>query len=79
MFVLAFFSQFIPSSANTTVLMSILGVVYAVGSIAYLVGVALLADRVRSLLVDSDLIQYNSRRVLLGFGLKLALEERPTT
>lgn len=57
MFVLAFFPQFIPSSANTTVLMSILGVVYAVGSIAYLVGVALLAGRVRSLLVDSDLIQ----------------------
>jgi len=83
MFVLAFFPQFIPSSANATVLMSVLGVVYAVVSILYFVGLALLADRVRSLLVDSKYtqraIQYGSGSVLLGFGLKLALEKRPTT
>lgn len=83
MFVLAFFPQFIPSSANATVLMSILGVIYAGVSIVYFVSVALLADRARSLLVDSDLtqraIQYGSGSVLVGFGLKLALEKGPTT
>jgi len=81
-FVLAFFPQFIPATANATVHMSMLGVVYAVLSVVYFVAVALLADRIRSLLLDSAftqrLIKYLSGSVLLGFGLKLTLEDRPT-
>lgn len=83
MFVLAFFPQFIPSTANATLLMSILGVVYAGLSLVYFVGVALLAGYVRSLQIASNLtqqvIQYASGSVLLGFGLKLTFEERPAT
>lgn len=81
-FVLAFFPQFIPGGVNTTLNMSILGVLYATLSLAYLAGVALFAARVRHILLDSGLkrrlVQYASGSVLLGFGAKLALEKRPT-
>jgi len=80
-FVLAFFPQFVPPGANATVQLSILGVVYAALSLLYLAGVALFAGRVRHLLLDSRLarraVQFASGSVLIGFGLKLALEERP--
>ncbi|MGB9958763.1 LysE family translocator (plasmid) [Haloferax prahovense] len=81
-FVLAFFPQFIPEGVNTTVNMSILGILYATLSLAYLTGVALFATRVRHILLGSRLkrrlIQYASGSVLLGFGAKLVLEKRPT-
>jgi len=81
-FVIAFFPQFVPPSANATLQLSILGVVYAGLSFLYLGGVALFADRVRHRLLDATLtrraVQYASGSVLIGFGLKLALDEGPT-
>lgn len=79
-FVLAFFPQFVPPTANAAVQLSILGVVYAGLSFLYLGGIALFASRVRHLLLDSSLarraLQYASGSVLVGFGLKLAIENR---
>ena len=78
-FVLAFFPQFVPATADATLQLSVLGVVYAGVSLLYLAGVALFADRVRHLLLDSATAQravrYASGSVLIGFGLKLALDE----
>jgi threonine/homoserine/homoserine lactone efflux protein len=78
-FVLAFFPQFVPATADATLQLSVLGVVYAGVSLLYLAGVALFADRVRHLLLDSATAQravrYASGSVLVGFGLKLALDE----
>lgn len=80
-FVLAFFPQFVPPSANATLQLSLLGLVYAGLSLGYLAVVALFASRVRHLLVDSRLarrvVRYASGSVLVGFGVKLALDERP--
>lgn len=80
-FVLALFPQFVPPGANATLQLSVLGVVYAGLSLLYLAGVALFASRVRHHLLDSTLtrraVQFASGSVLIGFGLKLALEERP--
>ncbi|MFC7186439.1 LysE family translocator [Halorubrum yunnanense] len=77
-FVLAFFPQFVPATADATLQLSVLGVVYAGLSLLYLVGVALFADRVRHLLLDSmagrRAVRYASGSVLVGFGLKLALD-----
>lgn len=47
-FVLAFFPQFIPPTANATLQMSILGLLYAGLSLLYLSGVALLAGWART-------------------------------
>jgi threonine/homoserine/homoserine lactone efflux protein len=80
-FVLAFFPQFVPASANATAQMSVLGVVYAGLSLLYLAGVALFAGRVRGRLLGSSRIrralQYLSGSVLIGFGVRLVLDERP--
>jgi len=80
-FVLAFFPQFVPPSANAPLQMSILGVVYAGLSLVYLVGVALFAGRVRTRLLDSGrasrAIKFLSGSVLIGFGIRLVLDERP--
>lgn len=80
-FVLAFFPQFVPPTANAPVQMSILGLVYAGLSLLYLGCVALFASRFRRTLRDSTLarrvVRFASGSVLVGFGLALALEERP--
>ena len=80
-FVLAFFPQFVPAAADAPVQMSILGVVYAGLSLFYLAGVALFAGRVRTRLLDSvrasRAIRYLSGSVLIGFGVRLVLGERP--
>jgi threonine/homoserine/homoserine lactone efflux protein len=80
-FVLAFFPQFVPAAADAPVQMSILGVVYAGLSLLYLAGVALFAGRVRTRLLDSArasrAIRYLSGSVLVGFGIRLVLDERP--
>ena len=80
-FVLAFFPQFVPPSANATLQLSILGVVYATLSLLYLAGIALFASRVRHHLLGSTLacriVQFASGNVLIGFGLKLTLDEQP--
>jgi threonine/homoserine/homoserine lactone efflux protein len=80
-FVLAFFPQFVPAAADAPVQMSILGVVYAGLSLLYLAGVALFAGRVRTRLLDSTragrAIKYLSGSVLIGFGVRLVLDERP--
>jgi threonine/homoserine/homoserine lactone efflux protein len=78
-FVLAFFPQFVPRSANAVLQMSILGILYASLSLIYLTGIAFFAVRVRRILSDSRyikrLIHYASGTVLIGFGVKLALEK----
>ena len=80
-FVLAFFPQFVPPSVNATLQLSILGVVYATLSLLYLAGIALFASRVRHHLLGSTLacriVQFASGNVLIGFGLKLTLDEQP--
>ncbi|WP_129116016.1 LysE family translocator [Halegenticoccus tardaugens] len=78
-FVLAFFPQFVPATANASLQMSILGMLYAGLSVLYLGGVALFASQVRHRLLHSDAIrkavQYVSGSILVGFGVKLALEK----
>lgn len=80
-FVLAFFPQFVPATANASVQMSILGLLYAGLSALYLGCVALFASRVRHRLLHSEAtrraIRYASGSVLVGFGVKLAVETRP--
>ncbi|RCU46576.1 LysE family translocator [Haloplanus salinus] len=80
-FVLAFFPQFVPAAADAPVGMSILGVVYAGLSLLYLAGVALFAGRVRTRLLGSTrasrAVRYLSGSVLIGFGVRLVLDERP--
>jgi threonine/homoserine/homoserine lactone efflux protein len=79
-FVLAFFPQFVPPAVNASAQLTALGVVYAGLSFLYLAGVALFASRVRHALLDSSLtrraLRYASGSVLIGFGVKLALEGR---
>lgn len=81
-FVLAFFPQFTSPTANATLQMVILGLLYAGLSFLYLSGVALLAGRVRHLLLESthtrQIVQYASGSVLVAFGLQLVLEGPPT-
>lgn len=81
-FVLAFFPQFVPAGTNVPLQMSMLGVLYALLSLCYLGGVTLFAAQVRRRLLDSSrarrAIRYASGSVLLGVGLALALESRPT-
>jgi threonine/homoserine/homoserine lactone efflux protein len=80
-FVLAFFPQFVPATGNAPVRMSILGLIYAGLSLAYLAGVAVFAGRVRTRVLDSGrarrAAQYASGSVLIGFGVRLLLDERP--
>lgn len=80
-FVLAFFPQFVPPSANATLQLSVLGLVYAGLSFLYLGVIALVAGRVRQRLVGSPVIRravrYASGSVLIGVGVTLALEQRP--
>jgi len=80
-FVVTFFPQFVPPSANATIQMSILGAVYAGLSLSYLAGVAVVAGRVRPYLFDTPragrLVQYASGSVLIGFGVHLLLNNRP--
>ena len=79
-FVLAFFPQFLPASSAAPLSMSMLGVVYAALSLVYLCGVAAFAGRARHALLGSErvttLLRYLGGSVLVGFGLKLAVEER---
>ncbi|WP_280586523.1 LysE family translocator [Halorubrum sp. Boch-26] len=81
-FVLAFFPQFVPATADAGLQLSVLGAVYAGLSLLYLAGVALFADRVRHLLLGSTttrrVVRYASGSVLVGFGLRLALDEGRT-
>lgn len=80
-FVLAFLPQFVPAGVNAPLQLSMLGALYAVVSLGYLGVVAVFAGRSRELLLETPrfgrLIRYVSGGVLLGFGLALALEERP--
>ena len=61
--------------------MAVLGVVYAGLSLVYLAGVALFAGRVRGVLLGSARVRralrYLSGSVLIGFGVRLVLDERP--
>ena len=80
-FVLAFLPQFVPAGADATLQLSALGALYAVVSLAYLGVVAVFAGRARHLLLEAPrfgrLVRYGSGSVLLGFGVALALGERP--
>jgi len=80
-FVLAFFPQFVPAGGDAPVQMATLGLLYAGLSLCYLAGVACFAGRIRHVLLDSGrarrAIQYASGSVLIGFGLRLLLDERP--
>ena len=80
-FVLAFLPQFVPAGADATLQLSALGALYAVVSLAYLGVVAVFAGRARHLLLEAPrfgrLVRYASGSVLLGFGVALALGERP--
>lgn len=82
-FVLAFFPQFVPASANATLQMSILGVIFATLGVLYLWVVVAFASRVRHVIIDSTTVtrfmQYASGSVLIGFGLLLATEKQPST
>jgi threonine/homoserine/homoserine lactone efflux protein len=78
LFVLAVFPGFVPPGANVSLQLSLLGVVYAGLSLAYLGGVALFAARLRGPLVESArnrrVLRCASGVVLVGFGAALALD-----
>jgi len=80
-FVLAFFPQFVPAGGDAPVEMATLGLLYAGLSLCYLAGVACFAGRLRHHLLDSGrarrAVQYASGSVLIGFGLRLLLDEPP--
>lgn len=67
--------------AAATLQLSVLGGLYALVSLAYLGVVAVFAGRARHLLLEAPrfgrLVRYASGSVLLGFGVALALGERP--
>lgn len=80
-FVLAFLPQFVAPTGDASLQLSLLGLAYAAVSLLYLALVALFAGHARYLLFDSDpgrrMLRYASGSVLVGFGVALALGERP--
>ncbi|WP_257297934.1 LysE family translocator [Haloarchaeobius sp. FL176] len=78
LFFLAFLPQFIPASANATVLMSALGVTYAAIGMGYLGLVAAFAGVTGRLLETRPLLQSGLRwlsgLVLVGFGVALGAD-----
>jgi threonine/homoserine/homoserine lactone efflux protein len=81
-FVLAFLPQFVPATADATLQLSLLGVVYAGLSVAYLGTVAAFAGHARRFLVDAPrvrrLLRYVSGTVFLLFAVELLLASRST-
>lgn len=78
LFFLAFLPQFVPASANATVLMSALGVTYAAIGMGYLGLVAAFAGATGRLLETRPLLQSGLRwvsgLVLVGFGVALGAD-----
>lgn len=83
LFFLAFLPQFVRPEGSFTLQIFTLGIVFACIGFVYQALLAVFSSRARQAITERDLIRravrYASASVLIGFGVKLALEKRPTT
>lgn len=82
-FFLAFLPQFVQPGSNTTVQIFVLGIVFASLGFLYQAILAVFSARARRVITERELVQTMLRTasgsVLVGFGVKLALERRTTS
>lgn len=82
-FFLAFLPQFVQPGSNTTVQIFALGIVFASLGFLYQSILAVFSARARRVITERELVQTMLRTasgsVLVGFGVKLALERRTTS
>ncbi|WP_248905366.1 LysE family translocator [Halocatena marina] len=82
-FFLAFLPQFVQPGSNTTVQIFALGIVFASLGFLYQAILAVFSARARRVITERELVQTMLRTVsgsvLVGFGVKLALERRTTS
>lgn len=81
LFFLAFLPQFVRPSGSFTLQIFTLGIVFACLGFLYQAMLAVFSSRARRAITERDMIRkavrYASASVLVGFGVKLALEKRP--
>jgi threonine/homoserine/homoserine lactone efflux protein len=81
-FFLAFLPQFVQMSGSFALQIFALGTLFATLGFCYQATLAVLSSRARRTIADRervrDALRYASGSVLLGFGVALALEERPS-
>ncbi|ELY99609.1 LysE family translocator [Natrialba aegyptia] len=82
-FFLTFLPQFVEPGGNVSVQIFLLGVLFAGLGFVYQAMLAVFSARARRVITERDLVKTMLRMasgsVLVGFGVKLALERRPTT
>jgi threonine/homoserine/homoserine lactone efflux protein len=82
LFFLAFLPQFIQVEANASVQIFTLGILFAGLGFIYQAILAVFSARARRVITEKELVKTALRAVsgsvLVGFGVKLALERRPT-
>lgn len=82
-FFLAFLPQFVQPRGNVSLQIFTLGVVFASLGFVYQAMLAVFSARARRVITERDLVKkvlrVASGSVLIGFGVKLVLERRPTT
>jgi threonine/homoserine/homoserine lactone efflux protein len=82
LFFLAFLPQFIQTEGNATVQIFTLGVLFAGLGFVYQALLAVFSARARRVITEKEIVKTVLRAVsgsvLVGFGVKLALERRPT-
>lgn len=82
LFFLAFLPQFIQTEANAPVQIFTLGILFAGLGFVYQALLAIFSASARRVITEKDLVKTVLRAVsgsvLVGFGVKLALERRPT-
>jgi threonine/homoserine/homoserine lactone efflux protein len=82
LFFLAFLPQFIQTEANVSVQIFTLGILFASLGFIYQALLAVFSARARRVITENELVKNILRAasgsVLVGFGVKLALERRTT-
>lgn len=81
LFFLAFLPQFVRPGGSFTLQIFTLGIVFACLGFLYQAILAVFSSRARQAITERDMVRkavrYASASVLVGFGIKLALEKRP--
>jgi threonine/homoserine/homoserine lactone efflux protein len=79
-FFLAFLPQFVQSSGNIPLQIFAFGVIFATLGFLYQAALAVFSSKTRRVIAERELVRsalrYASGSVLVGFGIRLALEER---
>jgi threonine/homoserine/homoserine lactone efflux protein len=79
-FFLAFLPQFVQSSGNVPLQIFAFGVIFATFGFLYQAALAVFSSKTRRVIAECELVRsalrYASGSVLVGFGIRLALEER---